>query len=445
MEVNDKIKVEIVDLSHDGLGVAKVDGYTLFVDGALVGEKVNAEVTEMGKNYGFAKLISIVDKSPYRVKPICPHFGMCGGCDLMHLDYKMQLQYKKKMVEETIKRIGHIENPYIEDIIGMDNPYNYRNKVQMPFGYKRKAIVGYYKKKSHEVVPIDKCYLQPDKITEMINFIKNVCNELGISVYNEQTGKGVMRHVLVRTNDKGEFMVVLVTNTRTLYNSDVIVSKLTSRYKSIKSIYQNINLKRNNVILGDFDKLLYGSKTIEDTLCGLKFNVSYQSFFQVNKEQTEKLYNIVLKYADVNDKTSIIDGYCGVGTISLLLAKKAKFVYGIEVVKEAINNAKENAKLNGITNTNFIVGKVEDKIDEYVDKGIQTIVVDPPRKGLDSKVVEAIINSNIKRIVYVSCNVSTLARDLNLFSEKYDLKKATVVDMFCQTTGVETVCLLERK
>ena len=210
MDINDKIKVEIVDLSHDGLGVAKVDGYTLFVDGVLPGEKVICEVQEMGKNYGFAKKINVLNSSPYRVKPKCSHFGICGGCELMHLDYKQQLIYKKKMVEETIKRIGHIDEIKVEEIVGMEQPYFYRNKVQMPFSYNKKAICGYYKKKSHEVVPIDKCYLQPDEITEMIKFIRNICNELNVSIYNEATGKGVLRHVLVRKNYKNELMIVLM-------------------------------------------------------------------------------------------------------------------------------------------------------------------------------------------------------------------------------------------
>lgn len=445
MELNDKIKVEIEDLSYDGLGVAKVDGYILFVDECLVGEKVFVEVTELGKNYGFAKKIDILTPSPYRVKPKCPHFGVCGSCELMHLDYKQQLLFKKKIVESTIKKVGQVENVNIEQIIGMDEPYNYRNKVQMPFAYNKKAIFGYYKKKSHQVVPIEKCYLQPDEITEIIKFIKNLCNELKVSIYNEMTGKGLLRHVLVRKNYKDELMVVLITNGFDFYNSDIIVKKLVDRYTNIKSIYQNINLKKNNVILGEQSKLLFGQKILEEKLCDLYFDVSYQSFFQVNREQTEKLYNVVLDYAEITDKSSIIDAYCGVGTISLMLAKKAKYVYGIEVVKEAIINAKNNAKKNKINNVEFRVAKVEDVIDEYVNKEVNTIVVDPPRKGLDSTVIQALLDSNIKRIVYVSCNPTSLARDLKLLKEKFNLDKCSVVDMFCQTTGVETVALLSRK
>lgn len=445
MEVKDKLKVEIVDLSYDGLGVAKVDGYIIFVDECLVGEKVLIEITDLGKNYGFAKKIDVLKPSPYREKPKCPHFGICGSCELMHLDYKQQLMFKKKVVVETIKKVGHIDELEIDKIVGMDNPYNYRNKIQMPFAYNKKAIFGYYKKKSHEVVSIEKCYLQPDEMTEIVKFIKNLCNEYNVSIYNEITGKGILRHVLVRKNYKDEFMVVLITNGSTMFHIEDIVQKVVSRYPNVKSIYQNINMKKNNVILGEHSKLLFGQKTLEEKLCDLYFDVSYQSFFQVNREQTEKLYNLVLEYADANPKTSIIDAYCGVGTISLMLAKKAKFVYGIEVVKEAIINANANAKKNQILNTKFIVGKVEDKINDYVSDEVNTIVVDPPRKGLDQNVVKTLLNSNIKRIVYVSCNPTSLARDLNLLKEKFEIKKCSIVDMFCQTVGVETVVLLSHK
>lgn len=445
MEIKDKINVEIEDLSYDGLGVAKVDGYIIFIDGCLVGEKVTAEITELGKKYGFAKKIEINKSSPYRVKPLCPHFGICGSCELMHLEYKQQLMFKKKVVIDTLKKVGNIDNVVIEKIEGMDNPYYYRNKIQMPLGYNKKAIFGYYKKKSHEIIPIEKCYLQNDEMTDIVKFIKNLCNEYKISIYNENTGKGIIRHVLVRKNYLNELMVVIVANAFELYEKDNIINKIINKFPNVKSIYLNTNMKKSNVILGDVSKLLYGKKTLEEKLCGLIFDVSYQSFFQINRTQTEKLYNIVLEYADTSENTSIIDAYCGVGTISLMLAKKSKYVYGIEVVKEAIINAKENARKNKIENVDFQVAKVEDVIQKYVKNDINTIVVDPPRKGLDVKVVEALLNSNIKRIVYVSCNPTSLARDLNLLKEKFNLVKCSIVDMFCQTTGVETVVLLSHK
>lgn len=446
MEIGEELFLNIVDLNHDCMGVAKVDGYTIFVEGSLPNETVKAKIKELGKNYGIATLLNIKKKSPFRIKPVCDNFGICGGCELLHLDYSAQLEYKKNMVIETIKRIGHIDNFIFEEIVGMEDPYYYRNKVQMPFGFSNgKVICGYYKKKTHEVVPIKKCYLQSDEITDMVNFIKNIVNEYKISSYNDVTHKGVMRHVMIRKNNKDEYMVVLITNCFKLDKEKELVNKIISRYPKVISIYQNINLKQNNVILGEQSKLLYGPKFIEEEICGLKFNVSYQSFFQVNLKQMEKLYNIVLKYSALSQNKSVIDGYCGVGTISLLLAKNSKHVYGIEIVSDAIKNAKENARMNGIDNASFIVGKVEDKINDLIKNGVDTIVLDPPRKGLEASIINCIINSNINRIVYVSCNVSTLARDLALFKDYYNVSKVSAVDMFCQTSGIETIALLVNK
>lgn len=449
IKVEDKIDVKIIDINSEGYGVAKIDGYTLFVNNTLPGERCYVQIEELGKSFGYAKCLNVRDSSIYRIKPMCNNFGECGGCDLMHIDYKAQMQYKKNKVVETIKRIGGIDNVIVDEIVSAENPYYYRNKVQMNFGYNpetKKVCCGYYKKKTHSIIQIDKCYLQDDKITELLKFIKNICNELKISAYNENTHKGILRHVLVRKNVNEDYMVVLVTNAFELNQSEELVKKITNRYPNVKSIYQNINLKQSNVILGENSKLLYGDKYLQEDLCGLKFNVSYKSFFQVNHEQTEKLYNLVLKYATLSGNKNIIDGYCGVGTISLLLAKHFNHVYGIEVVNDAIKNANANAKLNNIDNVKFIVGKVEDVIDEYLgDKNVKTIVLDPPRKGLEKSVINSIFNSNIDNIVYVSCNVSTLARDLNLLKTNFDLKCVSVVDMFPETVDVETVAYLSKK
>lgn len=447
--IGKKIDVKIEDINSEGLGVAKVDGYTLFIDNALPGERCYVEIVEQGKSFGIAKCLGVRDESIYRVKPLCEHFGICGGCDLMHLDNKAQLLYKKNKVVETIKRIGGIENVPVDQMVGMDNPYYYRNKIQMTFGFNRqngKITCGYYRKKTHDVINIDKCFLQDDKTSEILKFIRNICNEFKISSYNEETHKGTLRNILIRKNKKNEYMVVFITNVNELYCAEMLVNKITSRYSEVKSIYQNINMKHNNVILGEKSKLLYGDKYLIEELCGLKFNVAYQSFFQVNTVQTEKLYSIVLDYAQNAGNINIIDAYCGVGTISLLLSQSFKYVYGIEIVPEAIKNAKENAKINNIDNVEFMVGKVEEVIENYLkDKNINTIVFDPPRKGLDKTVVDNVLNSNITNIVYVSCNVSTLARDIKLLSEQFSLVKCSIVDMFCQTVGVETIVLLSRK
>ena len=449
IKVNDKIDVKIEDLNSEGYGVAKINGYTLFVNNAMPGERCYVEIIELGKNFGFAKCLNVRDSSIYRIKPLCSNFGECGGCDLMHVEYKAQLQYKKNKVIETIKRIGGVNNVVIDEIVGMENPYYYRNKVQMNFGYNpltKKVVCGYYKKKTHSIIQIDKCYLQDDNITDLLKFIKNICNELKITAYNETTHKGVLRHVLVRKNVNNDYMVVFVTNSFEFYKSEQLVEKIINRYPNVKSIYQNINLKQSNVILGEQSHLLYGEKYLLEDLCGLKFNVSYKSFFQVNHVQTEKLYNLVLKYASSTGNKNIIDGYCGVGTISLLLSKQFNHVYGIEVVSDAIKNAKANAKLNDIKNVEFIVGKVEDVIENYLrDKEVNTIVLDPPRKGLEKSVIYNIIDSNIKNIIYVSCNVSTFARDFSIFKEHFNLKQISVVDMFPETVDVECVAYLEKK
>jgi len=438
-------EVLITDLTHEGYGVGKVDGYPLFIPGAMVGEIVKYEVEKMNKSYGTAKLIEIVKPSPHRVKPRCNIFGVCGGCDLMHMSYQQQLAFKVKMAEDSFRKLGHL-NLSVDEIIGMDEPYYYRNKVQIPFGMrKNKVICGYYKKKSHEIASFDYCYIQPEYITELITFIRNLANEYKISAYDEKEHQGVLRHVLVRNNYLHEMMIVFITNTDNIPNINEIINKIIKRYPQVKSIIHNINNKKTNVILGDKYHVLYGNDYLIDKIHDLQFKISFYSFFQVNLTQTEKLYQRVLNYLKPASNDIIIDGYCGVGTITLMIAKYCKQIYGIEVVNEAIENAKENAKLNNINNATFIVGKVEDEIGNLINNKISAIVLDPPRKGVEKVVIEKIIENNIHKIVYVSCNVATLARDLSLLASDYDIKNVTLVDMFCHTADVEAVALLERK
>ncbi len=446
MKINDIINTKIIDLTQDGDGVAKVDGYTIFINDVLPQEEVECKIYEMKKNYGKAQLIKIIKISPYRIKPMCDNFGKCGGCDLLHMDYNSQLKMKKKMVEDSIKHIGKIDNFNIEEVIGMENPYYYRNKIQMPFSYfNGKTQCGYYQKRSHQIISIKDCILQPKEVTELIIFIRNLCNELNIKGYDEINHQGFIRHLIVRCNYKMEMMIIFVTTNSLFPKKDILISKLLNRYKNIVSIIQNINDKKTNVILGDESLILYGKDEIIDKLFSYDFSISHRSFFQINRIQTEKLYQKVLEFSNLTKDEEVIDGYCGIGTISLLLAKNAKFVYGIEVVNEAIKNAKENAKINNINNVSFQVGKVEDNIEEFVKKNVQCIVLDPPRKGLEKNVIDTLISSSINRIVYVSCNFSTLARDLNLLKEKYFIKRFCLVDMFCHTSGIESVALLEKK
>lgn len=441
----DIFKVECMDLNHRGAGVCTVDGFTVFVDGLLVGEIAEIEIIKMQKTYGFGKIINIINQSENRIKPVCKIFGICGGCEIMHLVYKEQLAFKKKMTKETLRRLGNLDVE-INEIIGMDEPYYYRNKVQIPFQTKNnKVICGFYKQGTHEVVPLDECFIQPTIATDVAIFIKNLANEYKLSAYDEVSKKGLLRHVLIRKTINDEYMLVLITNGDTIPNEDQIVNKIVNRYPIIKSIIQNVNTRHSNVILGEESKLLFGTTTLIESLLGLKFILSHKSFFQTNHIQTEKLYSKVLEYANPIKEDVIVDGYCGVGSISLLLATKAKEVYGIEIVPDAIKDAKNNARLNDIKNVKFILGKTEEEIFNLVDININTIVIDPPRKGCDKILLDAIMKRKIKKIVYVSCDVATLARDLNILNESYNIKEITLFDMFPQTSHVESCVLLERR
>lgn len=444
MQINDKIKTECVDLNHQGLGVCKVDSFPIFVGNIITDEIGIIEITKLQKNYGYGKLIELKKTSPFRVKPRCPIFGICGGCEIMHLDYQQQLEHKVKMAEETFKRIGHLDLK-VDRIIGMDDPYYYRNKVQIPYQMKKgKVICGFYQKGTHDIVPFDECFIQPKQATDIAQFVRNLANEFKITAYDEITKQGNLRHVLIRKTANDNYMVVLITKEEIIPHVEKIVSKINNRYSNVKTIIQNINKKDTNVILGPSSKVLYGPGILIDDLMGLKFKVSHQSFFQTNHIQTNKLYQQVLDYLKPKANDIVIDGYCGVGTISLLLASKCKYVYGIEIVEEAIKDAKENAGLNGINNVEFIVGKTEEEI-QKINESIDAIVVDPPRKGCDRSLLDAIIEKAIKKIVYVSCDVATLARDLEILAKAYDIKGITLVDMFPHISDVETCVLLSFK
>lgn len=445
MEINDIIKMECVDLNHDGLGVCKVDGFPVFVKDMLIGEIAKVKILKVEKNLARGEIVNLFQTSPNRIKPICKQYGRCGGCQIMHLNYPSQLTFKKKMVEETFKRIGHIEIE-AEDIYGMAEPYYYRNKVQIPFGMKdKKVICGFYKQKTHDIIPLDECYIEPKLATEIVRFVKNICNELKIDAVSDGYKYGCMRHVLIRKNSQEEYMVVLITKQEKINREKELVEKIVKRYPQVKSIIQNINRENNNVILGDKYRVIYGDEVLIETLCDLKFEMGHKSFFQTNHTQTEKLYYKALEYLNPNKDDVIIDAYCGVGTISLLIAKNARKVYGIEIVPEAIENAKKNAKLNKINNAEFICGPSEKEIFKFKDEKINAIVCDPPRKGLDRVMVEALLEKEVDKIVYVSCDVATLARDANLLSEKYNVESLAVVDMFPWTVSTECVCKFSLK
>ncbi|GGB49860.1 23S rRNA (uracil-C(5))-methyltransferase RlmCD [Lentibacillus populi] len=446
---NETITLTFEDLTHEGNGVGKINGYPLFVPNALPGEEAKIKVVKVNKNYGFGKLLELTKESPERVEPACDVH--CNGCGLQHMSYRLQLEMKQNHVKNAMKKIAHLENIPIHPIIGMENPLNYRNKVQIPVGERDgQLITGFYQKRSHRIIEnTDTCITHNDVINEVVKAVRDIANRLGIGAYNEEKHRGVLRHIMVRTGQAtNEIMVVLVTRTEKLPNKDVLVEELTKAFPNMKSIMQNINDKRTNVILGRKTKLLWGEEYIYDRIGGLTFAISAKSFYQVNPVQTKVLYDKALEYAQIGGNDVVIDAYCGIGTIALFLAQQAKKVYGVEVVPEAISDAKKNAKLNGITNAEFFVGEAEKVMPWWKAQGLKpdVVVVDPPRKGCDEALLKAMTDMQPKRIVYVSCNPSTLARDLRILEDGgYDTQEVQPVDMFPMTGHVECVSQIVKK
>ena len=445
---NNEYDVDIVDINQDGQGVGKIGSYTVFVSNVVVGERVKIKIIKQKKTYGYGKLVEIIEPSEDRVLPKCVVGDRCGGCTLLHVDYKAQLLYKKKLVKESLKRIGKLDF-LVNDVIGMDNPLYYRNKAQFPVReIDQETKIGFYANNSHNVVLCDDCKIQNPKINEIKKIAEKFIKDSGIRGYNDETKKGDIRHILVRVGNKTNLaMVVLVLNKDRLENIDVLVDMLRSKVKGLASVIVNINNKNTNVILGSESRLVWGKDYIEDYIGDLKFKISAKSFYQVNTRQTEVLYNKVLEYADLKGNETVFDLYCGIGTITLTMSKKSKFVYGVEVVEDAIKNAKENARINNIKNVKFVEGKAEDIIPVMYEEGIKAdiVVVDPPRKGLDKELICTLIKMKPKKIVYVSCNPSTLARDLKILGEDgFIVKEVQPVDMFPMSMHVETVCLLSK-
>lgn len=447
---NEKYEVTFLDLTHEGAAVAKVNGYTLFVPKALPGEKGTIKITKVGKGFGYGRLLQLHETSSSRTEPICPVFDQCGGCKLQHLSYEAQLLQKQKMVQDVLERIGKITDVQVHPTLGMSDPWHYRNKAQVPVADREGGLIaGFYQERSHHIIEMDECFIQQKANDEVVQAVKNFANELGISGYDEEKHRGTLRHIVVRYGHMtGELMVVLITNGEQLPHKNELIAKITSSIPNVKSIVQNINSKRTNVIFGDQTKVLWGEEYIYDYIGDVKFAISARSFYQVNPEQTKVLYEKALEYAHLTGKETVIDAYCGIGTISLFLAKQAKHVYGVEIVPDAIDDAKRNAKLNGITNADFTVGAAEKVIPWWHTQGIEAdvIVVDPPRKGCDKELLETIIQMKPKRVVYVSCNPSTLARDLRILEDGgFKTIEVQPVDMFPQTMHVETVVLMSRK
>jgi 23S rRNA (uracil1939-C5)-methyltransferase len=453
VEKNEIYTINIEALGYEGEGIGKIDDFTVFVKGAIDGEVVEAKIIKVNKNFAFGKLISIIKKSPNRVEPICEIYGKCGGCGLQHLSYEKQLNFKKKRVKDCLERIGKLNlnnnDININETIGMENPYRYRNKVQLPVGNKNgEVVVGFYSARSHEIIPMKKCYIQHEVGDEIVALVKTWIKKHNISLYDEENGQGIIRHIMVRKAFKnGDVMVVIIANSNKLPYKEELIKLLQENIAQLKSIVLNINKNRTNVILGDRCETIFGEDNIVDSIGKFKFNISPLSFFQVNPVQTEVLYKKALDYADLRGNEIVFDAYCGAGTISLFLSQKAKRVYGVEIIKEAIEDAKKNAIQNNVQNVEFIVGQSEKVIPELISKGIRAdvVVVDPPRKGCEKSLLEAIAKMAPEKIVYVSCDPGTLARDLGILNGlNYKVVEVQPVDMFPETGHVETVVLMSR-
>ncbi|MBT9177571.1 MAG: 23S rRNA (uracil-C(5))-methyltransferase RlmCD [Firmicutes bacterium] len=449
VKIGQQVMVPVHGISHEAEGVGRCEGFTVFVPDALPGDTVLAEIISVKPNYARALIRDVVVSSPDRITPPCPYFGECGGCQLMHASYAAQLRYKEEQVRAALQRIGGVENVVVKPIIPMSTPYNYRNKAQFPVGLQAgQMVMGCYKRRSHEIVPVDNCLIQHEASNAALIVVGEVVARFGVSTYEESTHTGLLRHVLVRhAVASHETMVVLVINGETLPLAGDIAREIIVRLPSVVSVQLNINRKRGNVILGEETRLLQGRDHILDEIAGLKFKVSARSFLQVNPVQTEVLYGKVREYAALTGRENVFDIYSGVGTIGLALARDARHVTGIEIVREAIADAQENARQNGITNASFVVGAAEDVVPELIRAGQfpHVCVIDPPRAGCDERLLEVIAAARPERIVYVSCNPSTLARDLRYLSERgYRTVEVQPVDMFPHTCHVECCCLLMR-
>ncbi len=467
MEKNDILTVTIEDLTAEGEGVGKADGFPLFVKDTVPGDMVRCSVMKLKKGYGYARLLEILTPSPDRTEPHCPIARSCGGCQLEHLSYEAQLRFKTKRVEDTLRRIGGFtvqmagearsgEAPegsvLLYPALGMKEPWQYRNKAQVPVGKDRdgRIVTGFYARHSHEIIPMEFCAISFPESQLVLRTVKEWMLRFGISAYDEVSGTGVLRHVLARKGMRtGEILVCLVSRKRKVRHEIELAEMLRDAVPGFATLTVNINEARDNVILGREGYVAYGAGFIEDEIGGLRFRISPESFFQVNSEQMEVLYGKALEFAGLTGEETVWDLYSGIGTISLFLARKAKHVYGVEIVPQAVRDARENARLNGLANVTFYEGAAEEVLprwrEEHPGEHIDVIVVDPPRKGLDPAVIRAMAQAGPDRLVYVSCNPATLARDAGLLKEEgYLIRKVQPVDMFCWTAGIETVALFTR-
>lgn len=452
MKKNQEFTVLIEDISVNGEGIGKADGYPLFIKDAVPGDVVFGVVTKAEKRYGYGRVLKIITPSPDRVEAKCPIAKRCGGCQLQEMSYERQLAYKKDKVKNNLDRIGKLTNYKIHDTLGCENPFRYRNKAQFPIGRNKngKIIAGFYAGRSHDIIECDDCIIGIEENKKILEIIIDHMEKYNIEPYDEKAHTGLVRHILIRKGfTTGEIMVSIVINGETIKASDKLVNSLVENVPGMKDISLNINKQKTNVILGDRLVKMYGDGYITDYIGDVKFRISPLSFYQVNPAQTKVLYGKALEYAGLTGNETVFDLYCGVGTISLFLAKSAKKVYGVEIVPQAIDDARINAKINGIENAEFFVGKAEEVIpDLYENQGIRAdvVVVDPPRKGCDERLLKTIVDMAPERVVYVSCDSATLARDLRVLCDNgFVVEEVQPTDMFAQGVHVETVCLLSKK
>ncbi|MDK0538481.1 23S rRNA (uracil(1939)-C(5))-methyltransferase RlmD [Clostridium perfringens] len=454
VEKNKEYIFDIISQGYEGEGIAKIDNkYPIFIEGALKGEKVKVRIVKVNKNFAYGKLMEVLDASEERVNPPCAIYKRCGGCKLQHASYKAQLDFKWDRVKDCVSKIGKLDPSIVKYPLGMENPWRYRNKVQLPIGLINGEVkIGFFAPRSHDIIDMESCLIQDEIGDKVVKLTREWIEKFNIRPYNvdgEYDEKGIVRHIMIRRGfTTNEVMVVLVTNGEKLPHKEEFVDLMVKNIPGIKSIIQNINSKKTNVILGLESKTLWGEDTISDYIGDFRFNISPLSFFQVNPTQTEVLYGKALEYANLTGNEEVFDAYCGTGTITLFLSQKAKKVYGVEIIPQAIDNAWINAKENKVENVEFFVGESEVVIPDLINKGVKAdvVVVDPPRKGCDKKLLDAITNIDAKKIVYVSCDPSTLGRDLKVLEENgYKTLEVQPVDMFPNTAHIENVALLIKK